>query len=163
PNYICCVLTVRDELINENRALVQQLVDYVQGAGTWLDQAPANRAKAVQIAAGPKFFNQDPNVLQFVMDNPSDRVTYGDLRLIKCMSDDARLPCRSSKEACSGRQRLPGHLRDCRSRTRHRGKSQGVPGIVRSDVYRRNRNPRAARPGAHGVRDYVVGQDLRRY
>ncbi len=83
PNYICCVLTVRDELINGNRALVQQLVDYVQGAGTWLDQAPANRAKAVQIAAGPKFFNQDPNVLQFVMDNPSDRVTYGDLRLIK--------------------------------------------------------------------------------
>lgn len=83
PNYICCVLTVRDELIKENRALVQQLVNYVQGAGTWLDLVPTNRAKAVQIAAGPKFFNQDPNVLQFVMDNPSDRVTYGDLRLIK--------------------------------------------------------------------------------
>jgi NitT/TauT family transport system substrate-binding protein len=42
-----------------------------------------NRTKAVQIAAGPKFFNQDPAVLQFVMDNPADRVTYGDLRLIK--------------------------------------------------------------------------------
>jgi len=83
PNYICCVLTVRDELIKENRPLVQQLVNYVQGAGTWLDVAPANRTKAVQIAAGPKFFNQDPNVLQFVMDNPADRVTYGDLRLIK--------------------------------------------------------------------------------
>ena len=83
PNYICCVLTVRDELVRENRPLVQQLVNYVQAAGTWLDQAPANRAKAVQIAAGPKFFNQDPNVLQYVMDNPSDRVTYGDLRLIR--------------------------------------------------------------------------------
>jgi NitT/TauT family transport system substrate-binding protein len=83
PNYICCVLTVRNELIKENRPLVQQLVNYVQGAGTWLDTAPANRTKAVQIAAGPKFFNQDPAVLQFVMDNPSDRVTYGDLRLIK--------------------------------------------------------------------------------
>jgi NitT/TauT family transport system substrate-binding protein len=83
PNYICCVLTVRDELIKQNRALVQQLVNYIQGAGTWLDLTPANRAKAVQIAAGPKFFNQDPNVLQFVMDNPPDRVTYGDLRLVK--------------------------------------------------------------------------------
>jgi NitT/TauT family transport system substrate-binding protein len=62
---------------------VQQLVDYVQAAGTLLDLTPANRTKAVQIAAGPKFFNQDPNVLQFVMDNPSDRVTYGDLRLIR--------------------------------------------------------------------------------
>ena len=83
PNYICCVLTVRDELIKQNRPLVQQLVNYVQAAGTWLDTTPANRTKAVQIAAGPKFFNQDPNVLQYVMDNPSDRVTYGDLRLIR--------------------------------------------------------------------------------
>ena len=83
PNYICCVLTVRDELINDNRSLVQQLVNYVQGAGTWLDLSPANRTKAVQIAAGRSFFNQDPNVLQYVMDNPSDRVTYGDLRLIR--------------------------------------------------------------------------------
>ncbi len=83
PNYICCVLTVRDELIKQNRPLVQELVNYVQGAGTWLDTAPANRSKAVKIAAGSKFFNQDPNVLQFVMDHPADRVTYGDLRLIK--------------------------------------------------------------------------------
>jgi NitT/TauT family transport system substrate-binding protein len=83
PNYICCVLTVRNELIRDNRPLVQQLVNYVQGAGTWLDQSPINRTKAVQIAAGPKFFNQDPNILQYVMDNPSDRVTYGDLRLIR--------------------------------------------------------------------------------
>src|SRR4029079_1627418 len=79
PRYMCCVLTVRDELIRENRPLVQQLVNYVLGAGTWLDVDPANRTKAVAIAAGPKFFNQDPNVLQYVMDNPSDRVTYGDL------------------------------------------------------------------------------------
>ena len=83
PTYTCCVLTVRDELVKENRPLVQQLVNYVQGAGTWLDASPANRTKAVQIAAGPKFFNQDPAVLQFVMDNPSDRVTYADLRLIR--------------------------------------------------------------------------------
>jgi NitT/TauT family transport system substrate-binding protein len=83
PSYICCVLTVRDELVKENRPLVQQLVNYVQAAGTWLDAAPANRSKAVQIAAGPKFFNQDPNVLQYVMDHPSDRVTYGDLRLVR--------------------------------------------------------------------------------
>jgi NitT/TauT family transport system substrate-binding protein len=83
PNYICCVLTVREELIKANRPLVQQLVNYVQGAGTWLDLAPANRTRAVELAAGPKFFNQDPNVLKFVMENPADRVTYGDLRLIK--------------------------------------------------------------------------------
>jgi NitT/TauT family transport system substrate-binding protein len=82
-NYICCVLTVRDELIKENRPLVQDLVDHVLGAGLWLDAAPANRSKAVAIAAGRNFFNQDPNIIQFVMDNPTDRVTYGDLRLVR--------------------------------------------------------------------------------
>src|SRR6266496_1214187 len=81
--YVCCVLTVREELVKENRPLVQQLVTYVRGAGVWMDLAPANRIKAITIAAGRKFFNQDPNVLRYVMENPSDRVTYGDLRMIR--------------------------------------------------------------------------------
>ncbi len=82
-NYICCVLTVREELIQQNAALVQDLVDHVLGAGLWLDQQQENRNKAVAIAAGKDFFNQDPNIIQFVMDNPTDRVTYGDLRMIR--------------------------------------------------------------------------------
>jgi NitT/TauT family transport system substrate-binding protein len=82
-NYICCVLTVREELIAENRPLVQDLVNHVQGAGHWLDQKQDNRNKAVTIAAGRKFFNQDPNIIKFVMENPTDRVTYGDLRMIR--------------------------------------------------------------------------------
>ena len=69
-NYICCVLTVRQELIDENRPMVQDLVNQIQGAGLWLDQTPENRTKAVQIASGKNFFNQDPKILQFVMDNP---------------------------------------------------------------------------------------------
>ncbi len=82
-NYICCTLTVREELIHENRPLVQDLVDHVLGAGVWLDARQENRNKAVAIAAGKDFFNQDPNIIQFVMDNPPDRVTYGDLRMIR--------------------------------------------------------------------------------
>jgi NitT/TauT family transport system substrate-binding protein len=82
-NYICCVLTVREELIKENRPLVQDLVNYVLGAGAWLDEHQENRNKAVAIAAGPKYFNQDPNIIRFVMENPTDRVTYGDLRMIR--------------------------------------------------------------------------------
>jgi len=82
-NYICCVLTVREELIAENRPLVQDLVNHVLGAGQWLDQKQDNRNKAVTIAAGRKFFNQDPNIIRFVMENPTDRVTYGDLRMIR--------------------------------------------------------------------------------
>ncbi len=87
-NYICCVLTVREELIRENRPLVQELVNHVQAAGNWLDATPHNRAKAVTIAAGRKFFNQDPNVLKFVMESPADRVTYGDLRMLRPEFDE---------------------------------------------------------------------------
>jgi NitT/TauT family transport system substrate-binding protein len=83
PKYICCVLTVREELIGTNPAMIQDLVNQILGAGLWLDREPANREKAVQIAAGPGFFNQDPSIIRFVMRNPSDRVTYGDLRLIR--------------------------------------------------------------------------------
>jgi NitT/TauT family transport system substrate-binding protein len=82
-NYICCVLTVREELIQSNPALVQDLVNHVMGAGNWLDQSAANREKAVAIAAGRQFFNQDPKIIRFVMENPSDRVTYGDMRMIR--------------------------------------------------------------------------------
>jgi NitT/TauT family transport system substrate-binding protein len=88
PRYMCCVLTVREELIKANRPLVQNLVNYVLGAGVWLDERPQNRTRAVEIAAGRKFFNQDPKILEFVMDNPPDRVTYGDLRMVPAEFDD---------------------------------------------------------------------------
>ena len=87
-NYICCVLTVREELIRDNRPLVQELVNHVQAAGNWLDATPVNRAKAVAIASGRKYFNQDPNILKFVMENPADRVTYGDLRMLRPEFDE---------------------------------------------------------------------------
>jgi NitT/TauT family transport system substrate-binding protein len=83
PKYICCVLTVREELIAASRPLVQDLVDQVLAAGRWLDAQQANRDKAVAIAARREYFNQDPEILRFVMENPSDRVTYGDLRMIR--------------------------------------------------------------------------------
>lgn len=87
-NYICCVLTVREELIKTNRPLVQELVNYVQASGNWLDATPANRVKAANFASGRKMFNQDPKIIQFVMDNPADRVTYGDLRMIRSEFDE---------------------------------------------------------------------------
>jgi NitT/TauT family transport system substrate-binding protein len=88
PNYICCVLTVREELIRTQRSRVQDLVNHVQAAGSWLDASPRNRDKAAQIASHRQFFNQDPNIIKFVMDNPSDRVTYGDLRMLRPEFDE---------------------------------------------------------------------------
>ena len=88
PNYICCVLTVRQELIDQSPDVVQDLVNHVMGAGQWLDQAPSNRDKAAEIAAGRAFFNQDPKIIKFVMENPSDRVTYGDMRMLRSEFDE---------------------------------------------------------------------------
>jgi len=88
PRYMCCVLTVREELIERNRPLVQNMVNYVLSAGRWLDARPENRDRAVEIAARPRFFNQDPEILRFVMDNPEDRVTYGDLRMVRSEFDE---------------------------------------------------------------------------
>lgn len=83
PNYLCCVLTVRDELVRTDRPMVQKLVDHIMSAGVWLDAMPAHRTSGVEVAAGPQFFNQDREILNFVMRNPPDRVTYGDLRIIR--------------------------------------------------------------------------------
>ena len=88
PRYMCCVLTVREELIRANRPLVQDLVNHVLSAGLWLDQQPQNRDKAVEIAASRRYFNQDPNILRFVMKEPPDRVTYGDLRMVRSEFDE---------------------------------------------------------------------------
>ena len=88
PNYMCCVLTVRQDLIDENPGLVQDLVNYVQGAGSWLDAQRDHRTLAAEISADIKYFNQDRAVIQYVMENPTDRVTYGDLRMIKEEFDD---------------------------------------------------------------------------
>lgn len=88
PNYVCCVLTVHQELIDKERPLVQQLVNHVLSAGAWLEMAQANRDLAAQIAGGPAMFNQQPEILKHVLSNPRDRVTYADLRLIQSEMDD---------------------------------------------------------------------------
>ena len=87
--------------------MVQDLVNQVLGAGAWLDQQPANREKAVQIAAGAEFFNQDPKIIRFVMQNPTDRVTYGDLRMIRSgvRGAHAAVACRPARSSIRSRTR----------------------------------------------------------
>ena len=74
---------MRDELVQTDRPLVQKLVNHIMAAGVWLDASPAHRTHGVEVAAGADFFNQDVDILKFVMRHPPDRVTYGDLRMIR--------------------------------------------------------------------------------
>src|SRR5262245_7470412 len=104
PTYVCCVLTVRQELIDTDRPLVQQIVNHVLSAGAWLETAQANRDLAADVAAGPAVFNQKVEILRHVLTNPRDRVTYADLRLVRSELDELM---EAAFEAGIIRQRIP--------------------------------------------------------
>src|SRR5262249_10321033 len=91
PSYVCCVLAVRLDLIRKTRPLVQKLVDTALSAGTWLEKDSKNRVGAADLAGGPEYFNQDPSLLRYVLENPKDRVTYGNLSLIRSELEELML------------------------------------------------------------------------
>ena len=82
PNFISCGLVVRQELIDSNPALIQELVDGIHGSGMWLEQGLDNRNSAAEVA-GRYYYNQDPKLLQYVLSKPIDRVRYDHLTPLK--------------------------------------------------------------------------------
>jgi NitT/TauT family transport system substrate-binding protein len=82
PGFISCVLVVRQELIDGERELVQELVNGIAASGEWLDEDIAQGAqhrKDAAVVVGKMFYNQDPKLLEFVLTKPTDRVKYTDL------------------------------------------------------------------------------------
>lgn len=91
PNFISCVLVVRQEVIQEKRELVQEMVDGIAASGMWLDEdrtSGANNRKAASVVVGKMFYNQDPKLLEFVLTRPLDRVLYTDLVPPKAMFEE---------------------------------------------------------------------------
>lgn len=78
PNFISCVLAVNENAINNRRAEVQALVDGIARSGKWLDATMHNRMEASQFVARG-YYNQDPELLKFVLSKPPDRVKYSHL------------------------------------------------------------------------------------
>jgi NitT/TauT family transport system substrate-binding protein len=105
PNFISCVLVVREDLIHDDRALVQELVDGIAASGKWIDApgedltagvrragegpvdsanvavlpegwSATHRMQAAAIASRRQYYNQDPELLRFVLSKPPDRVRY---------------------------------------------------------------------------------------
>lgn len=82
PGFISCVLVVRQELIDGRRELVQELVNGIAASGEWLDEDVASGAqhrKDAAVVVGKMFYNQEPELLEFVLTRPVDRVKYTDL------------------------------------------------------------------------------------
>jgi NitT/TauT family transport system substrate-binding protein len=78
PNFISCVLAVREEAVRTRRLEIQQLVDGIAKSGKWLDQKMDHRMEAAQFVS-KYYYHQDPRLLTFVLSKPPDRVKYTNL------------------------------------------------------------------------------------
>ena len=78
PDYISCVLVVRQDVIDKRPEAVQVLVDGIARSGLWLDNPPRKRARREHAAdfVGRFYFRQDPRLLKWALTNPLDRVQY---------------------------------------------------------------------------------------
>lgn len=74
-DFISCVLVVRQDLIDEQPDLVQELVSGIAKSGMWLDQDMVHRMDAAEISAKHYYF-QSPELLKYVLSKPVDRVKY---------------------------------------------------------------------------------------
>jgi NitT/TauT family transport system substrate-binding protein len=75
PDFISCVLVVHQDWIDERRELVQELVDGIAKSGKWLDSDQEHRMEAAEVA-GRLYYEQNPELLKYVLSKPPDRVRY---------------------------------------------------------------------------------------
>ena len=78
PDYISCVLVVRDDVIEKRPEAVQVLVDGIARSGLWLDNPPRRRPRREHAAdfVGRFYYRQDPRLLKWALTKPLDRVQY---------------------------------------------------------------------------------------
>ncbi|WP_144059726.1 ABC transporter substrate-binding protein [Rhodopirellula sallentina] len=110
PNFISCVLVVTERLIERDPDIVRELVQGISASGKWIDEGDQRlmaglveensedaghagatvipegfgrspRMQAALIAARQEYYNQDPELLKFVLTRPIDRVSYSSLDL----------------------------------------------------------------------------------
>jgi NitT/TauT family transport system substrate-binding protein len=74
PNHICCILNVRENLLADNPEAVQELVNGLVETGQFIE---ANRKQAAQLSKD--YLGQKPEVIEYVLNNPKDRVTFSNL------------------------------------------------------------------------------------
>jgi NitT/TauT family transport system substrate-binding protein len=78
PDYMSCILVVRQDLIDARPDVVQALVDGIARSGLWLDQGKAYREDAADFV-GRFYYHQKPALLRWALTNPIDRVIYSPL------------------------------------------------------------------------------------
>jgi NitT/TauT family transport system substrate-binding protein len=75
PDYMSCILVVRQDLIDARPDVVQVLVDGIARSGLWLDKGKPYREDAADFV-GRFYYNQKPALLRWALTMPMDRVMY---------------------------------------------------------------------------------------
>ncbi len=75
PDYMSCVLVVRQDMIDKRPDTIQLLVDGVARSGLWLEEGRTNREYAADFV-GRYYYRQNPALLRWALTNPLDRVMY---------------------------------------------------------------------------------------
>jgi NitT/TauT family transport system substrate-binding protein len=78
PDYMSCILVVRQDLIDTRPEAVQVLVDGIARSGLWLDTNKPHREDAADFV-GRFYYNQKPALLRWALTKPMDRVVYSPL------------------------------------------------------------------------------------
>ena len=78
PDYMSCILVVRQDLIDNRPEVVQTLVDGIARSGLWLDKSKPHREDAADFV-GRFYYHQKPALLRWALTHPLDRVTYNTL------------------------------------------------------------------------------------
>lgn len=78
PDYMSCILVVRQDLIDQRPEAVQALVDGIARSGLWLDKGKPQREDAADFV-GRFYYNQKPALLRWALTKPLDRVVYSPL------------------------------------------------------------------------------------
>jgi len=78
PDYMSCILVVRQDLIDNRPDVVQTLVDGIARSGLWLDKGKPYREDAADFV-GRFYYHQKPALLRWALTKPLDRVVYSPL------------------------------------------------------------------------------------
>jgi NitT/TauT family transport system substrate-binding protein len=78
PDYMSCVLVVRQDVIDQRPQAVQTLVDGIARSGLWLDQGRPNRDDAADFV-GRYYYSQPPALLRWALSRDLQRVVYSRL------------------------------------------------------------------------------------
>jgi NitT/TauT family transport system substrate-binding protein len=89
PDYMSCILVVRQDLIDSRPQVVQELVDGIARSGLWLDKSKPHREDAADFV-GRFYYNQKPGLLRWALTKPMDRVIYSPLAPRKADFDMVR-------------------------------------------------------------------------